>query len=381
MTHNTRWPQRRWPRWLLLGSFATTLGGLALTACAPAAGPAAKPAPPAASSPSSAPAQAGTGAPAAPAAPASAAPTTPPAPIAVRAAYAAPAGALTPVFVAQEQGLFREYGLDVDLNFLSGPRTDQGVLTGETPLGFGATIVNTRLGGGDIVAVAGIVTRMPFTFFGRPGLTSMQDVRGKTVVTALPGSSSYIGTLLTLRHYGLDPARDVQLQPTQSITEQQTIMMQGLADGANFSPPAGTRALELGFVPLANMAEQNIPFLVTAIGVTPAYARDHAEEVRRFLRASIAAVGFARREPEATKAIISKYTQYDDPVGLDETYRLYSTLWGRPDFRVPPAAIEPILRALDHPNAATAQPAEFVDNRFVDELEQAGFMHQVGAAN
>jgi ABC-type nitrate/sulfonate/bicarbonate transport system substrate-binding protein len=201
------------------------------------------------------------------------------------------------------------------------------------------------------------------------------------VVTALPGSSNYVGTLLTLRHFGLDPSRDVQLQPTQSIVEQQTIMMQGLADGALFTPPASTRAVELGFVPVAQMAELNMPFLVTGIGVTPTYAREHAEEVRRFLRAAIAAVGFARREPEATKAIISKYTQYEDPVGLEESYRLYYGLWGRPDFRLSPAAIEPILRALDHPNAATARPEEFVDNRFVEELEREGFMQRVGAGD
>jgi ABC-type nitrate/sulfonate/bicarbonate transport system substrate-binding protein len=154
-------------------------------------------------------------------------------------------------------------------------------------------------------------------------------------------------------------------------------MMQGLADGALFTPPASVRAVEVGLVPVAHTAELNLPFLITGIGITPAYGREHAEEVRRFLRASIAAVGLARREPEVTKAIISKYTQYDDPVGLDETYKLYRGLWGRPDFRVSPAAIEPILRAIDHPAAATARPEEFVDNRFIEELERSGFIQQV----
>lgn len=356
------------------------LMALALAACAapaPPAAPPSKPAPAAAAQPTAAP-QATTSA--AAGAATTTAPTTAAAPqalIPVRAAYAAPAGALTPVWIAQEQGLFQQYGLDVDLAFLSGPRTDQGVLTGETPLGFGATVVNTRLGGGDIVSVLGIVTQLAFSVFVRPGITSVPELRGKTVVAALPGSSNYIGTLIALRHFGLDPARDVQIQPTQSIVEQQTIMMQGLADGALFTPPASTRATELGFVSVANMNEYGIPFLTTGVGITPAYGREHPEEVRRFLQASIAAVGFARREPETTKAIISKYTQYEDPVGLDESYALYRNLWGKPDFRVSPAAIEPILRALDHPNAATANPAEFVDSRFVDELERAGFIRQV----
>jgi NitT/TauT family transport system substrate-binding protein len=354
-----------WASRLVGGAWMTAMAGLTLAACA---APAPKPATPVDATRSTA--------------PAAAAPSTaPPALIPVRAAYAAPAGALTPVWIAQDQGLFNEYGLDVDLSFLSGPRTDQGVITGEVPLGFGATVVNTRLGGGDIVAVAGIVTQLAFTVFVRPGTTSVPDLRGKTVVTALPGSSSYMATVHTLRHFGLDPSRDVQLQPTQSIVEQQTIMMQGLADGALFTPPASVRAVEVGLVPVAHTAELNLPFLITGIGITPAYGREHAEEVRRFLHASVAAVGFARREPDVTKAIISKYTQYDDPVGLDETYKLYRSLWGRPDFRVSPAAIEPILRAIDHPAAATARPEEFVDNRFVEELERSGFIQQVAGGD
>ena len=46
---------------------------------------------------------------------------------------------------------------------------------------------------------------------------------------------------------------------------------------------------------------------------------------------------------------------------------------------MPPEAIQSILDVLDVLCAATARPADFVDNHFVDELEQAGFMRQVGA--
>src|SRR5688572_20171465 len=137
------WLGTRWASRVARGARMILLAGLTLAACAAPAAPASKPA--------------ATVAPSGSTAPAAAEPNpAPPALIPVRAAYAAPAGALTPVWIAQDRGLFNEYGLDVDLSFLSGPRTDQGVITGEVPLGFGATVVNTRLGGGDIVAVAGI---------------------------------------------------------------------------------------------------------------------------------------------------------------------------------------------------------------------------------
>jgi ABC-type nitrate/sulfonate/bicarbonate transport system substrate-binding protein len=367
-------------RWRRVG--ALTLGTLLLAAaCAPAAAPprqAAGAAParaPAAPSAPSAPATAG----AASAASDSAA--TVPAPIAVRVAWAAPGGALTPVWVAYEQGLLREQGLGAELVFLSGTRTDQGVVTGDTPIGFGANTIPTRLAGADIVAIAGVINRLSYTLFAHPGsgVATPQDLRGKTMVGTLPGSSSTSATMITLRHFGLEPGRDVQIQPTQGTPEQLTLVTQGLADASLFSPPTNLKALELGLTPIANVTDLNIPFMQTAIGITPAWGREHAEEVRRFLRAYVKAVAVARRDADGTKAAIGKYTQTDDQAVLDETYRYYRELWGRPDFRVPPEAVASILRVMDLPGAATAEPTDFVDNHFIEEIAQSGWMQQVGA--
>ena len=64
---------------------------------------------------------------------------------------------------------------------------------------------------------------------------------------------------------------------------------------------------------------------------------------------------------------------------LAETYRYYREVWGRPDFRVQPEAVQSILQVLDLPGAATAQPADFVDNRFVDALHASGYVRESGA--
>ncbi|HLH22996.1 MAG TPA: ABC transporter substrate-binding protein [Chloroflexota bacterium] len=307
-----------------------------------------------------------------------AAPSTP-APLALRIAYATPEASMTPLWFAQDHGYLREYGLDAELTFLSSGRTDQGVITGETPVGFGANVITSRLGGGDIVAIAGVVNRLPFTLFAQPGIGSVQDLRGKTILTSSPGAIGSWATLMALRHLGLDPQRDVSLQPTGGINEKMALMAQGLGDATIFSPPGDLKAAELGLVPLFDLATMGVPAQVTAIGTSQAYARDHAEELRRVLRAYVAAVAQIRRDPEAAKAIIAKYTQTDDPAIVDHSYDYYRDVWGRPDFRVPPEAVQSILDVLDVPGAATARPADFVDNHFVDELEQAGFMRQVGA--
>ena len=79
---------------------------------------------------------------------------------------------------------------------------------------------------------------------------------------------------------------------------------------------------------------------------------------------------------EAARAALGKYTQTDDQAVLDETYRYYRELWGRPDFRVAPEAVASILRVMDVPGADTAVPTDFVDNHFIDELTQAGWLQR-----
>jgi NitT/TauT family transport system substrate-binding protein len=372
MTTRSRGVDRFWP-----GRAVSAVCGLALLgglACSSAGAPGSQP-PAAASVAPGAPATAASaGAPA----PANVGPPMP-----LRVAFAAQSATNTPLWVGYERGLFREQGLDVDLQFLAGTRTDQGVITGDTPVGFGANVVATRLSGADIVGVAGLVNKMSYYLYARPdaGIRSPADLRGKSLLVTSPGATNYLAGLLMLRHYGLEPFRDVSIQPSPGTVEQLAIMAQGLSDAAMFSPPANLKAHELGLLQIANLTDSNIPLLMGTVGTSRGYMREHAEAVRRFVRGYVMAVALTRKDGESAKTILGKYSETDDPVILEESYRWFRDLWGRPDFRVPVEAVRSVLSVLDAPGADTAQPEDFIDNRFVDELEQSGFIRDSGALN
>jgi ABC-type nitrate/sulfonate/bicarbonate transport system substrate-binding protein len=358
---------------------STALACCLILACAPAATP-----PPASSATAAPTARGQAPAAATPSAvqAAAPAPTSTPAPIPLRVAFAALGTSAAPLWIGHERGLFREQGLDVELVYLSSQRTDQAVITGDPPIGFGANVVATRLSGADIVAVAGVVTQMTHSLFVRPGIGSPQDLRGKTAVTTLPGAATSLATLIALRHFGLEPNREVAIQPSPGVTEQFAMMAQGHADAALFASGVTTlRAREAGLRQLVDLGDMGLPFMQTAIAVGQGYARENAEVVRRFLRGYVAAVARARSDPEAAKAVLGQYMQTDDAAILELSYQDYRNIWGRPDFRVHPEAVASILRVLDAPGAASADPNDFIDNRFIDELHSSGFVRQVGAAD
>ena len=317
-----------------------------------------------------------------PAAAPAASPTSAPTPIALRVAYASASASNMPVLVAVERGVFREQGLEVEAVLLQGSRTDQAVATGEVPVGFGASVLTSRLAGADLVAVAALVNAIPYTLFVRPeaGIRSPQDLRGKTVVSSTPGGTIHSAWLRLLNYYGLSPSRDVNiLSASQGPAEQLAIMLQGLADATLLSPPVNLKAEQAGLTPLVNAADLGLPFLQGTVAANETQAREHPDTVRRVLRTYVSAVALARRDPEAAKAALGKYTQTDDPEVLAESYRYFRDLWGRPDFRVSAEAVRAMLQVIDAPGAATARPEDFVDSRFVDELHASGFIRESGA--
>src|SRR5207248_10595519 len=109
-------------------------------------------------------------APAAAGAGAGAVATAAPAPVALRVTYAATSGSTTPIWLAQDAGLFRAEGLDVELVYQAGTRSEQSVVSGETPIGVAGSVIPFRLSGADLVAVAGVMNWITYTLFARPGI-------------------------------------------------------------------------------------------------------------------------------------------------------------------------------------------------------------------
>ena len=61
------------------------------------------------------------------------------------------------------------------------------------------------------------------------------------------------------------------------------------------------------------------------------------------------------------------------PGGAARSYDAYAPTWSR-DQLVPEAAIVAQLQASDRPAAKTAPPTDFYDNRYLERIEQSGFL-------
>jgi len=125
----------------------------------------------------------------------------------VRISYSAISWLMTPVWTAEELGLFKKYNLDTELIYIPSSATSvQALLGGSvdviTPGSSGVVIAAAR--GVPVVAVAASTRRAPFTLFTQPEITKPEDLKGKVTGVTRFNSTTHMMTVLILRKLHLE---------------------------------------------------------------------------------------------------------------------------------------------------------------------------------
>jgi NitT/TauT family transport system substrate-binding protein len=335
----------------------------AVAACAPTSAPS-RPTAPATAGPGSL------------AAPASAATATPPAPLRVVANWTQPSGSMSGIWVAQEAGLFREQGLDLELlNIPNTSRVLQTMAAGElnlSPLDPGTTI-RASLGGLDVVLLYAQTNRLVFGVYAQPAIQDPQDLRGKIIGTTRIGASNHTATLVALEKWGLVPDRDVALRQLGEVPAIYAALQAGQIDAATFGLPVNRAAAPTAHE-LVDLASDGPEYASIAAGGPRAWIDADAEAVRRYGRAYALGVRRFQNDKPFALDVYRKYLGADDPTYLEESYALFS----RQLPAVPYVSEAGMARALadlvpEEPQLAGRQASEWVDSHFVREMEEAGF--------
>lgn len=295
--------------------------------------------------------------------------------------YAQPSGAFTPIWVAHEAGLFKKYGLSAKLQLLNPQVSAQAVISGEADFYTdGPDLINARLRGGEVKYFGGTMQQLVFQMWGGKEVTSIQQLKGKTVAASTPRAALDTATREALKKSGLVPDKDVKVLYVQTVPAILTSVIGGKTAAGTLSAPNTLKAKDAGLNLLADIGKMNIPGLQVTYGTTEKYLRSYPNTIYAFLKAMAEAVVLARKEPAVAKKTIAKYGQIDDPKLVDGTYEQFSPFWEL-SLYVRADAIHAQFGYMDEkefPQARNADPKEFFDNSFVEGLDKSGFFQKVG---
>ena len=293
---------------------------------------------------------------------------------------AGPAVNLIYAYVAQDAGLWKKHGLDTRVVlFESASTLAQVARSGEFKfvINSGATTIASRAQGADTVIVAAAVNTLPYSLVAAKGITKWADLKGKRVAISRLGSGTDTAIRLVCRKFGLDPTKDIVI--LQGGT--QPVRLQALAaeaiDATLVSPPLDLTAKKQGYSIVVNIAELGIQYPQLVIETTDRFNGENPQAVKNFLKGFIEGLYYTAAHKGETKKIITKYLKTTDPEILEATYQSFIQVT---DYSATPN-LDGIRNAIDEVAqrvlaAKAKKPEEFVNTRFLKELEREGFFKQ-----
>jgi NitT/TauT family transport system substrate-binding protein len=280
---------------------------------------------------------------------------------------------MLPFWVAGEQGLFRRHGLDVTLVHLPPATATQALTAGSVPVAAtGGSTTTAYVGGAtELVYVGGVSNKAPYRVVVKPDILRMDDLRGKSVGLATPGSSPAVAFAQLVRQHGMEPDRDVMFTYLRDSSATVAGLLSGSVQGIVTGSPQAEYALGEGNRMLLDMRELNLPILGINVSSTRGMVAREPELLRRTLMAYIDGIQYARDHPDDAIATMMRATNLDDRNLAELAYREYTHIW---DPWPSEAGIQTLLDSMEVPAARTTRPADLIDERFLRELEQSGWL-------
>ena len=284
------------------------------------------------------------------------------------------------LWVAKDEGLFKKYGLDVELIFLRGGQVAIQALTGgDPPLMTVGNVIVANLQGHDIVLVGAVENSYDQSVMARPGtMTRMEQLKGKRFGISGFGSATHNAALILFKKFNLEPNKDVSFVPTGTGPERLAAMSAGRIDATFFNPSEVPQALKAGFVEIVQMADLDFEVQGSGLATSRSYIKTHRETVKSALKAYIEGIYhiFANKQP-ALKSL-AKYMRTNDGEVLDYSYQHYLKRTPKKPYPTMKGIQNLVdMSAAQLPQAKTAKPEQFVDLSLLRELEAEKFFDEM----
>ncbi|HLH21369.1 MAG TPA: ABC transporter substrate-binding protein [Chloroflexota bacterium] len=245
----------------------------------------------------------GPAAPAAPTAPAaSPAPGTPaaagatqvPARVTVNLGIVAPSALLWPLYVTEDAGFADRAGVDIETTITNSASDGMNAMLGGSldvnALGADAVIL-AQAHGADVIGVAGLTNRPPYSLLVQPEITQVEDLRGKTLGASSLKTGEVVFLRALLQRYGLGEG-DYDVVVAGGSRTRVSAMLTHQVDGTLMPPPDSYRLEDAGMRRLAETTEALPDYQFQLLVTTRQWAQAHAPTLERFLGAYTQAIAW-----------------------------------------------------------------------------------------
>lgn len=300
----------------------------------------------------------------------------------IKIAYSADNSTNVIWYSALDTGIYKKYGLDVELIFIpSSTTTVLSVVAGDIQVAntSGGVVASAAVGGANLVLTACYINTLPYELVVNESIKSAEDLRGKNIGISRLGSSSDVAARVLVRGLGLEPVKDVPILQVGGSSERASAFRTGRIAG--FPSPPGIIHLAQGMphhilISTADFKKRyDFPFICSVM--TKKFLVTQRDTVRRITMALIEATHFLKTRKEESKKLIGKYARQYNPQFLEASYNAMVKLHDRVPLVTREGTQVQIDEALSRRPGATLKIEDLIDDSVVRELEKSGFIEQI----
>jgi NitT/TauT family transport system substrate-binding protein len=295
----------------------------------------------------------------------------------LRIGYGAPSIPMAVLWIAQEGKLFPKNGLEVEVLYLESALVQRALIAGNIAYGemTGSLMAAPTLQGADLVMLAGFLNRLTYRMIARSDIRTTKDLKGKRIGVSRFGAGADRATRLLLTRLGFSPERDVVLVQVGGAPTRIAALTAGSIDATIVEPPDHKKAQEAGMSVLANMEDMNIPFQHTGLVTTRAHVAKAPQISHRVVKSFVEGIHLATVNSEVAKRAFRKHLRLQQERDLDEAYQVLRSFLPRKPYPTL-EGFKAVLAELAEqiPAAKTADPRDFIDTRFLEDLDRSGYI-------
>ena len=171
-----------------------------------------------------------------------------------------------------------------------------------------SSVVGAGLRGMPLKVVAVFLNSSTHLLLANKEFKRVEELKGGKIGVSSPGVGAYESAKKILRHYGIDPEKDVEIIFLGSEEARFISLQKGLIDGAILSPPADFEGKKWSMNVLARAHEVfDMPF--TGLSTTSKKINEKRNEVKKMIKAMIRANLSIRNDRAGTIKVIEDWTK------------------------------------------------------------------------
>ena len=287
----------------------------------------------------------------------------------LRVAYLSTSATMAPLWMAKDSGALARENLEVEVLSMQSTSAIPALLANEIDVVevSAAPVLTAALRGIDVTFVAGLLNTMIWDFYVRPEIKNIEQLKGKIIGTDRPATPVAYGTLVALKKLGLT-AKDVQLRPLGSSPQIVAAFYAGQIAGGVGSPPASFKMERDGFHSMVSLISE--PYQNVGLVVRKSRIDELNPRLVSLLRAVRSGIERYYGDKSFSMKVIGKYARETDQDVLDRSYEFYKKAGFRRELVTSEPGLQGILDFLSEsiPEAKTAKPAQFFDDRIVRQV-------------